>query len=116
MTRTINVLCLVPSALLLCSLFSQAAQSAPLPLVWGIKEQRLTVTNNGKVPIQLDKDIKLLPDDALVVLNETTVLPGQTVIVYGACPHHLPLQKEVMFTPMTADGQQEASQTLPLTH
>ncbi|WP_150105784.1 hypothetical protein [Pantoea sp. At-9b] len=67
-------------------------------------------------PIQLDKDIKLLPDDSPVMLNETTVLPGQTVIVYGACPHHLPLQKEVVFTPVTADGQPQDAQTLPLNH
>lgn len=91
MTKMMKVLCLVPSALLLCSLFSQAVEAANLPLVWGIKEQRLTVTNTGKETIQLGKEIKLLPDDSVVMLNETTVLPGQTVIVYGACPHHLPL-------------------------
>lgn len=130
MTTTSKVLWLAPVVLLFSSALTQAAERSVAPatqqldeaskgqsvqsLVWQIKDQRLTVTNTSGKPMQLENDIKLLPDNTRVALNETRVLPGQTVIVYNACPHHLPLQKEVVFTPIADNGQPEATQTLPL--
>ncbi len=77
-------------------------------------ENLMTVTNTGNETVRLERNVVLLPDEMPLTLEKTQLLPGETLVVYGACSHHLPQQKEVKLTPISPKGQAMASQTLPL--
>lgn len=81
-------------------------------LLWLAKGDKLTVTNTGTTAVLLKREITLMPDEMPLMLNKRTILPGETVPVFGACPHHLPQQKEVIIHLL----QTGESQTLPLNH
>lgn len=85
-------------------------------LVWKAQKDQLTVTNTGKSPVHLGRDVKLMPDEMPLTLLKTTLQPGETLQVYGACPEHLLLQKEVIITLDTARGQQNQLHMLPINH
>ena len=84
-------------------------------LEWKKKgESLITVTNTGNQTVRLERNVVLLPDEMPLTLEKTQLLPGETLIVYGACSHHLPQQKEIQLTPVSSTGQAMAPQTLPL--
>lgn len=85
-------------------------------LVWQASGNELTVTNTGGEAIHLERDIKLMPDEMPLTLIKTTLQPGETLPVYGACPEHLPLQKEVVITLAGENAQSGSSHTLPINH
>lgn len=85
-------------------------------LLWKATKDQLTVTNTGTVAVQIATDLILLPDEMVVSLRKTTILPGETLEVYGACPEHLPAQKEVLITPLAEDKHPLPAQVLPLQH
>ncbi|HEY3983126.1 hypothetical protein [Cedecea sp.] len=82
-------------------------------LAWKAKGNELTVTNTGKSAIDLERDVKLMPDEMPLTLVKTTLQPGETMQVYGACPEHLPRQNEVVVTPA---GKSSQPQVLPIHH
>jgi hypothetical protein len=85
-------------------------------LVWEAQGGELKVTNTGEEPIHLGRDVKLMPDEMPLTLLKTTLQPGETLQVYGACPEHLPLQKQVIITEGNKDGAQGKEHLLPLNH
>lgn len=72
-------------------------------LVWLAKGDKLTVTNTGTTAVHLKKSIMLMPDEMALMLQTETILPGETLPIFGACPHHLPLQKEVIIYLLSSD-------------
>lgn len=72
-------------------------------LVWLAKGDKLMVTNTGTTAVHLKKSIVLMPDEMGLMLHTDTILPGETLQVMGACPHHLPLQKEVIINLPSSD-------------
>lgn len=99
----------------------QSRSSAPqaqgwLALVWKVQGSDLTVTNTSQSPIHLGRDVKLMPDEMPLTLIKTTLQPGETLPVFGACPEHLPLQKEVIITLSDKNAQQGVSHRLPINH
>lgn len=85
-------------------------------LVWKAGAGKLTVTNTSQSPIHLGRDVKLMPDEMPLTLIKTTLEPGETLPVFGACPEHLPLQKEVFITLSDENAQPGASHRLPINH
>nr|WP_127645075.1 hypothetical protein [Pantoea agglomerans] len=65
-------------------------------LIWSAKNNELRVTNTGISRLNLNPAIKLMPDNIPGTLEKSHILPGETLVVYGVCKHHLPLQKGVI--------------------
>ena len=96
---------------------SAAATATERPsLDWRAEGKSLTVTNRGSTAIHLDRNVRLMPDEMQLTLNKTTLQPGETLQVFGACPHHLPRQKEVVVTLQSPEGKPGAEETLALHH
>jgi P pilus assembly chaperone PapD len=93
-----------------------AQQQSWHSLAWVAKEGKLTVTNTGSEPVHLSRDVKLMPDEMALTLTKTTLLPGETLEVNGACRHHLPQQKQVAIALLSAAGSAEEALVLPLKH
>jgi P pilus assembly chaperone PapD len=119
MQITKRILPLVPLILLFSSTLTHAASLAGKSwqkLEWKTQGEALTVTNTGAQPVHLGRDVMLMPDEMPLTLLKTTLQPGETLQVYGACPHHLPLQKTVKITPIADNGQSEGEQALVIHH
>ncbi|SNY65696.1 hypothetical protein [Enterobacter sp. CC120223-11] len=96
---------------------STAAAATEKPsLDWRAEGEILTVTNRGSTAIHLERNVRLMPDEMPLTLNKTTLQPGETLQVFGACPHHLPLQKEVVVTLQSPEGKPGREETLVLHH
>lgn len=85
-------------------------------LIWSLKDNTLKVTNTGLTEVHLKSEITLLPDNMPGTLEKTYVLPGETLIAYGVCKHHLPTQKSVEIKLLTKNGSVERVITLPIAH
>nr|WP_159466099.1 hypothetical protein [Scandinavium goeteborgense] len=110
---------LVPLILLFSSTLTHAVTAQAKrwqKLEWKAHGETLTVTNTGSQPVHLGRDVMLMPDEIPLTLLKTMLQPGETLKVYGACPHHLPLQKEVQITSVADNGQTEGQQVLILQH
>lgn len=132
MNITTRILPVLPLILLISSGLTHAAEHAAAShstaaggvsqtrekpsLDWRAEGETLTVTNRGSIAIHLDRNVRLMPDEMPLTLNKTTLQPGETLQVFGACPHHLPLQKEVVVTLQTPEGKSNGERTLVLHH
>ena len=118
----VSAILLVSSGLTLAAERSAAQHSAVATaaekpsLDWRAEGEILTVTNRGSTAIHLDRNVRLMPDEMPLTLNKTTLQPGETLQVFGACPHHLPLQKEVVVTLQSPEGKPGGEETLTLHH
>ncbi|WP_336768964.1 hypothetical protein [Pantoea endophytica] len=83
-------------------------------LIWSAKGNILSVTNTGLFTSYLQKEIKLLPDNMPGTLEKPFILPGETLIVYGVCKHHLPTQTSVLIEAMAKDGTDLGSKIIPV--
>lgn len=84
-------------------------------LIWSAKNNVLKVTNTGLSALSLNPEIKLMPDKMPGTLEKSYILPGETLIVYGVCKHHLPTQTTVVIEALAEDGTKQGSKTMPVT-
>ncbi|OON40302.1 hypothetical protein BTJ39_10180 [Izhakiella australiensis] len=83
-------------------------------LIWSAKNNTLTVTNNGPYVVRLNTKITLMPDSMPGTLEKPYILPGETLVVYGVCKHHLPTQTSVVIAPLSRAGNSVGDQTMAL--
>ena len=132
MNRNLRIFTIVPLALFFSCCLAQANVLMPeaphsvahaashsdqgwRAVVWTHQGSELRVTNAGKEPLHLGPDVTLMPDKTVLTLHQTILQPGETLPVYGVCPHHLPAQEEVIFTLVDVNGKPGESHTLPIT-
>lgn len=81
-------------------------------LVWSAKGNILKVTNTGLSTLHLNTEIKLMPDNMPGTLEKPYILPGETLVVYGVCQHHLPSQTAVVIEAQAEDGSDMGSRMM----
>ncbi|WP_345828076.1 hypothetical protein AAGR22_14070 [Erwinia sp. HDF1-3R] len=85
-------------------------------LLWSAKGNVLKATNTGNSRLRLNTEIKLMPDNMPGTLEKSYILPGETLVVYGVCRHHLPTQTTVVVAALAEDGTDIGSKTMPISH
>lgn len=93
---------------------SQASPDSQNQLNWSAKGNVLKVTNTGLSTLHLKTEIKLLPDNMPGTLEKSYILPGETLVAYGVCKHHLPTQTSVVIEALSEDGADLGSKIMPL--
>lgn len=83
-------------------------------LVWYAVNNEIRVTNTGISRLNLNPAIKLMPDNIPGTLEKSYILPGETLVVYGVCKHHLPVQKNVIIETIGEVDTDVSALTMPI--